>query len=176
MKGCKCFRISQILHILLHWGTNLAARLWNNNWWCSWGLYHGCNRKSPMVKIVTTNKHCREIARIKKNLFTKPIKSKNMFSSQYASSGIFSLTIFRLGLKERGTYGAWEYENYTDCTLGTPSWRDTLGDTDTTLLALYVVRHKSPSVGEIGEHLATGAISTKDGANSALLKKERKKK
>ena len=90
-----------------------------------------------------------------------------MFSSQYASSGIFSLTIFRLGLKERGTYGAWEYENYTDCTLGTPSWRDTL-------LALYVMRHKSPSVGEIGEHLATGAISTKDGANSALLKKKKK--
>ena len=83
-----------------------------------------------------------------------------------------SLTISKMGLKEQGTYGAREYENYTDCTLGTPSWWDTLRDTDITHLAFGVVRHKSPSVGEIGKHPATGAIRTKDGAGSTLLKKE----
>ena len=63
--------------------------------------------KPPIVELVTINKHCWEITQTlkkTKKLYAKPIKSKNMFSSQYASSGIFSLTIFRLGLKEQGTY------------------------------------------------------------------------
>jgi hypothetical protein len=44
-------------------------------------------------------------------------------------------------------------------------------DTDTSPLALGVLRHKSPSVGEIGEHPTTGAINTKYGAGSTFLKK-----
>jgi hypothetical protein len=44
-----------------------------------------------------------------------------------------------------------------------------------TQLIFSVVRHKGPSVGEIGEHLATGLILTKDGASSALLLKRKKK-
>ena len=68
-----------------------------------------------------------------------------------------------------------KYENCTNCTLGTPSCRDTLGDTDTTPLAFGVVRHKSLSVGEISEHPATQSIRTKDGVSSTLLKKREKK-
>ena len=43
-------------------------------------------------------------------------------------------------------------------------------------MAFGVVRHKSPSVGEIGEHPATGSFSTKNGAGSALLKRKKKKR
>jgi len=57
-----------------------------------------------------------------------------------------------------------------------PDWRDTLGDTDTTPLAFGVMRHKSPSVGEIGEHPATESFCTKDGASSASKKKKKRKK
>ena len=66
--------VVKILHILLHFGTNLAAR---NNGMTIGGVarvyitYYGCNRKTPMVELVTINKHCLEIARtlIKKILF-----------------------------------------------------------------------------------------------------------
>ena len=75
--------VIKILHILLHFGTNLAAR---NNGMTIGGVagvyitYYGCNRKTPMVELVTINKHCREIARTltKKKLLNK--KSKNMLS------------------------------------------------------------------------------------------------
>ena len=43
-------------------------------------------------------------------------------------------------------------------------------------MASGVVRHISPSVGEIGEHPATGSFRTKDGAGSALLNKKEKKR
>ena len=43
-------------------------------------------------------------------------------------------------------------------------------------MAFAVVRHKSPNVGEIGEHPATGSFYTKDGAGSALLKRKKKKR
>ena len=61
------------LHILLHFGTNLAARIDGTTIGGVTGVYityHGCNRETPMVELVTINKHCREIARtLKKNLF-----------------------------------------------------------------------------------------------------------
>jgi hypothetical protein len=43
-------------------------------------------------------------------------------------------------------------------------------------LAFGVVRHKSPSVGEIGEHPATGSFHIKDDTSSALLKKKKNRK
>ena len=43
-------------------------------------------------------------------------------------------------------------------------------------MASGVVRHKSPSVGEIGEHPATGSFCTKDGASSSLLKRKEQKR
>jgi hypothetical protein len=43
-------------------------------------------------------------------------------------------------------------------------------------LAFGVVRHKSPNVGEIGEHPATCSFHTKDGADSALLKRKKGEK
>ena len=43
-------------------------------------------------------------------------------------------------------------------------------------MAFGVVRHKSPSVGEISEHPATGSFHTKDGAGSALMKEKKRKK
>ena len=58
--------VIKILHILLHFGTNLAAR---NNGMTIGGVagvyitYYGCNRKTPMVELVIINKHCQEIAR-----------------------------------------------------------------------------------------------------------------
>jgi len=56
----------------LHFGTNLAARI---NGTAIGGVagvyitYHGYNRKTPMVELMTINKHYREVARIfqKKN-------------------------------------------------------------------------------------------------------------
>ena len=42
-------------------------------------------------------------------------------------------------------------------------------------MAFGVVRHKSPSVGEIGEHPTTGSFHTKDAIDSALLNKKREK-
>jgi len=38
------------------------------------------------------------------------------------------------------------------------------------------MRHKSPSVGEIGEHPATESFCTKDGASSASPKKKKKER
>ena len=60
-------------YILLHFGTNLAARIDGTTIGGVAGVYityHGCNRETPMVELVTINKHCREIARtlIKKSL------------------------------------------------------------------------------------------------------------
>jgi hypothetical protein len=49
------------------------------------------------------------------------------------------------------------------------------GDTDIAHLTLGFVRYKSPSVGKIGEHLATGSIPTKDGVGSVLPKKRKKR-
>jgi hypothetical protein len=49
-------------------------------------------------------------------------------------------------------------------------------NTDITHLAFGVVRHKSPSVGEIGEHPSTGSFRTKDGAGSSLLKRKEQKR
>ena len=43
-------------------------------------------------------------------------------------------------------------------------------------MAFGVVRHKSPSVGEIGEHPATGSFHMKDDTSSALLKKKKNRK
>ena len=84
---------------------------------------------------------------------------------------------FQVGMEKNEGHTVLEkYENYTNCTLGTPSSWDTLGDTDITPMALGVVRHKSPSVGEIGEDPATQAVHTKDGAGSILLKKENNEK
>ena len=57
--------IKIFLHILLHFGTNLAARIDET---IIGGVaevyitYHGCNRETPMVELVTINKHCREVA------------------------------------------------------------------------------------------------------------------
>jgi len=69
---CKCSWLSKFLHILLHFGTNLAARIDGTTIGGVVGVYityHGCNRKTPMVELVTINKHCREIARtLKKKL------------------------------------------------------------------------------------------------------------
>ena len=74
MVGWKCSWLSKYFwHILLHFGTNLAARIDGTT---IGGVarvyitYHGCNRKTPMIELVTINKHCREIARtlIKKSL------------------------------------------------------------------------------------------------------------
>ena len=55
------------LHILLHFGTNLAARIDGTTIGGVTGVYityHGCNKKTPMVDLVTINKQCREVARI----------------------------------------------------------------------------------------------------------------
>ena len=73
MVGCNCLWLSKFLHILLRFGTNLAARIDGTTIGGVAGVYityHGCNRKTPMVELVTINKHCREIARtlIKKSL------------------------------------------------------------------------------------------------------------
>jgi len=57
--------VIKILHILLHFGTNLAARINGTTIGGVAGVYityHGCNRKTPMVELVTINKHCREVA------------------------------------------------------------------------------------------------------------------
>jgi hypothetical protein len=50
------------------------------------------------------------------------------------------------------------------------------GDTNNADLIFSVVRHKSPSVGEIGEHLTTTSICTKDDVSSILLKRGKTKK
>ena len=53
--------IKIFLHILLHFGTNLAARIDET---IIGGVaevyitYHGCNRETPMVELVPINKHC----------------------------------------------------------------------------------------------------------------------
>ena len=55
------------MHILLHFGTNLAARIDGTTIGGVAGVYityYGCNRKTPMVELVTINKHYREVARI----------------------------------------------------------------------------------------------------------------
>ena len=73
MVGCNCLWLSKILHILLRFGTNLVARIDGTTIGGVAGVYityHGCNRETPMVELVTINKHCREIAQtLKKNLF-----------------------------------------------------------------------------------------------------------
>ena len=67
MVGCKCSWLSKFLHILLRFGINLAARIDGTT---IGGVarvyitYHGCNKKTPMVELVTINKQCREVARI----------------------------------------------------------------------------------------------------------------
>ena len=63
--GCKCLWLSKVLHILLHFGTNLAARIVGMIIGGVAMVYitcHGCNRKTPVVELVTINKQCREIA------------------------------------------------------------------------------------------------------------------
>jgi hypothetical protein len=50
MVGCKCSWLSKILHILLHFGTNLAARIDGTTISGVAGVYityHGCNKKTP---------------------------------------------------------------------------------------------------------------------------------
>ena len=73
MAGCKYLWLSKNLHILLHFDTNLAARIDGTTIGGVAGVYityHGYNTETPMVELVTINKHCREIARtLKKNLF-----------------------------------------------------------------------------------------------------------
>jgi len=71
----------------LYYGTNLAARNDGTTVGDVVGVYitfPGCNRKTPLVKLETVNKHCQEIARISKkikiNKNTKTNKSKNMLS------------------------------------------------------------------------------------------------
>jgi hypothetical protein len=49
------------------------------------------------------------------------------------------------------------------------------GDTNVAHLIFGVVRHKSPCVGEIDEHITIGSICTKDDVGSILLKKEKTK-
>ena len=59
--------VIKILHILLHFGTNLAARIDGTTIGGVTRVYitcHGYNRKTPIVELVTINKHCREVARI----------------------------------------------------------------------------------------------------------------
>jgi len=65
----------------LHFATDLAARIDGTTIGGVAGVYityYGCNRKTPMVELVTINKHCREIARtlIKKYSSTKQIKAR----------------------------------------------------------------------------------------------------
>jgi len=50
MVGCKCSWLSKFLHILLHFGTNLAARIDGTTIGGVTGVYityHGCNNKTP---------------------------------------------------------------------------------------------------------------------------------
>ena len=91
--------VIKILHILLHFGTNLAAR---NNGMTIGGVagvyitYYGCNRKTPMVELVTINKHCREIARtLIKKTFAKQIKARTCCRFVCTLGYSLSLTIFR---------------------------------------------------------------------------------
>ena len=92
--------IKIFLHILLHFGTNLAARIDET---IIGGVaevyitYHGYNRKTPMVELVTINKHYWEVARIfqKKNLSTKQIKARTCCRFVCTLGYSLSLTIFR---------------------------------------------------------------------------------
>ena len=83
--------VIKILHILSHFGTNLAARIDGttiDGVARVYITYHGCNRKTPMVELVTINKHCREIARtLTKKTFAKQKKQEHVVSL-YAPSGI----------------------------------------------------------------------------------------
>ena len=69
---CKCSWLSKFLHILLHFGTNLAARIDGMTIGSVVGVYityHSCNRETPMVELVPINKHCQELARTLKKIF-----------------------------------------------------------------------------------------------------------
>ena len=68
---------------MLYYGTNLAARNDGTTIGDVVGVYitfPGCNRKTPLVKLETVNKHYREMPEFKKNSFYYTNKSKNMLS------------------------------------------------------------------------------------------------
>ena len=72
MVGCNCLWLSKILHILLRFGTNLAARIDGTTIGGVVGVYityHDCNSETPMVELVPINKHCQELARTLKKIF-----------------------------------------------------------------------------------------------------------
>ena len=99
MVGCNCLWLSKFLHILLRFGTNLAARIDGTTIGGVTGVYitcHGYNRKTPMVELVTINKHCREIAQtLKKISSTKQIKARTCCQFLCTLGYSLSLTIFR---------------------------------------------------------------------------------
>ena len=101
--------IKFFLHILLHFGTNLAARINGTTIGGVAGVYItylGCNRKTPMVELVTINKHCREIARtLKKISSTKQIKARTCCRFLCTLGYSWSLTMFRMrGMRSTRTW------------------------------------------------------------------------
>ena len=92
MAGCKYLWLSKFLHILLHFATDLAARIDGTTIGGVAGVYityHGCNRKTPMVKLVTINKNFREIAQIKKKSFYQTNKKQEHFLWIVCTFGYF---------------------------------------------------------------------------------------
>ena len=80
--------IKIFLHILSHFGTNLVARIDGTTIGGVAGVYityHGCNRETPMVELVTINKHYREAARIFQK---KDLLKREHVVGLYAPSGI----------------------------------------------------------------------------------------
>ena len=76
------------MHILLHFGTNLAARIDGMTISGVAGVYitcHICHRKIPMVELMTLNKHYREVARIFQK---KVLLKREHVVGLYAPSGI----------------------------------------------------------------------------------------
>ena len=58
---------------------------------------HGCNWKTPYGRACEITRTLKKTKQ--KQLYAKPTKSKHMFSSQYAPSGIFVANHFQVGIE-----------------------------------------------------------------------------
>ena len=129
----------------MYYGTNLAARNDGTTVGDVVGVYitlPGCNRKTPLVKLETVNKHCQEIARISKKIkkikILKLIKARICCLDSMHPRVFLVANHFQVEIKTRGACDAREHENCTNGTLGEGT--DSVGDTGFAHLALGVVK------------------------------------
>ena len=174
MVGCKCSWLSKFLRILLHFGTNLAARIDGTTIGGVAGgyiTYHGCNKKTPHGQACDHKQALSgDSPASYKKTFAKKKEARTCCRFVCTLRYSLSLTILRMrGMRCTRTWELHQLHTWY-LQLAEYTWRyrhHTLG--------FWCRKTQKSKCGGDQWVPATGSFRTKDGVSFALLKRKEKK-